>query len=234
MNTPPDTPDSEDPSTWDVEPPEGSTEETSEESAEAEPRAERQVDEEDEEPDPHPAGGKRRKLLGSLVALAVVVLLGCGALFGWNAWKSGSAGAVEEMLSDIGGVDLAEGDCVHLPRGGKNVDFEKAGCGSARSDFRVVELREDSQRCAKESYGALLVNEDVYCMIPDVEVGDCVADLKGETTLLTKVNCADEAAGWRVTGVADVADSEECAAGAMYQTYPEPARTLCFAELSRD
>lgn len=225
MNTPPDTPDSEDSSTWDAQP--------SEEVTEAEARSERQVDEE-EVPDPPPRGGKRGKLFGSLVTLAVVVLLGCGALFGWNAWKSGSLGAVEEMLSDIGGVDLAEGDCVHIPRGGENVDFEQAGCGSARSDFRVVELREDSQKCARQSYGALLVNEDVYCMIPDVEVGDCVTDLGGETTLLTKVNCADEAATWRVTGVADVVDSEECAAGAMYQTYPEPARTLCFAELSRE
>ncbi|PRW61630.1 LppU/SCO3897 family protein [Actinopolyspora mortivallis] len=244
MSTPPQTPDSpEDPSTGDPR--------FTEESSVAEQDAPAQQDSSDreaaDEDTPPPEAGPRTgeddaaeqkrgggKLVPTLVTLGVVVLLGAGALFGWQAWKSGALPDPQEIFADAGGNGIATGDCVDISGQGKDeVDFTKAECGSADSDFHVVQRREGEQQCPQNSYDMLLVGENVYCMVPDAVVGDCVVDLEGEKTLMTKVDCSADRASWRVTKVTDKADSEVCPPGAMYLTYPDPARTLCFAELTQ-
>ncbi|WP_019855679.1 LppU/SCO3897 family protein [Actinopolyspora mortivallis] len=246
MSTPPQTPDSpEDPSTGDPR----FTEESSaaeqdfpgqQDSPEREaageaashPEAESRTDEDDAPAPEQKRGGG--KLVPTLVTLGVVVLLGAGALFGWQAWKSGAVPDPQEIFADTGGNGLATGDCVDISRQEKDeVEFAKAECGSADSDFHVVQRHEGKQQCPQNSYDMLLVGDNSYCMVPDAVVGDCVVDLEGEKTLMTKVDCSADRASWRVTEVADKADSEVCPPGAMYLTYPDPARTLCFAELTR-
>lgn len=131
---------------------------------------------------------------------------------------------------------LGEGDCVNLisPRRAAPI-FVQAPCGSGDSDHVVATSMAGSvPRCPGDAYVQLTMPDGSgYCLMMDVEAGDCV-DLGKASDVETKVSCGDSSAGVKITTAGPSAAGESvCRPDSdRYVRYPDPGRTVCWKTLS--
>ncbi|WP_092628944.1 hypothetical protein [Actinopolyspora mzabensis] len=191
--------------------------------------AEPALEAEEEQPTSEAGEGKARKpLVITLTTLGVAVLLGVLGTFALGPLRSN----ITEAVSGFTGPNLEKGDCIDLVDASlQSFEEEKVACGSQASDYKIVKHLTDESCSDNRAYEVLTIESDVYCMVMDVTVGDCLW-MQDKQHLDTKVDCESENATRNVTKVADKADKAVCAPGSYYAIYPEPARTVCMKEIN--
>src|SRR5699024_4410493 len=124
--------------------------------------------------------------------------------------------------------DIAIGDCVSLAsvRGGHT---ELAECGSADSDYEVVDVREGENPNSCPDFWNNTDAGSTYCLVLDVEVGDCLTPYQGTEELLPlKEDCASPDPVDRISDVTEEADEALCESSDGYYVSARPPQTVCF------
>ncbi|GAA0511341.1 hypothetical protein GCM10011581_01480 [Saccharopolyspora subtropica] len=128
------------------------------------------------------------------------------------------------------GGRIEAGDCMSLAseRGGA---MTAARCGSAESDYQVVEVHEGSNHELCTDTYSNVVDGRTYCIVLDVKVGDCLTSFQeSEEILPLKLDCSK--AEDQVTKVAATDDAENtCDEDEGYYVFSRPARTVCFGDV---
>ncbi|MER7016040.1 hypothetical protein ABT324_31810 [Saccharopolyspora sp. NPDC000359] len=164
-------------------------------------------------PPPQQQGGGGKKALGwvGTVVLAIVVV-GGGAL-----------------IRSFDGGGIAVGECVDVTNPSTTrPEWDKVACGSTESDYKVAKQLDGHATCSSD-YDSLEKRGDyVMCLVPDVEVGDCLT--APMLDLSTKVSCSDPDAAQEVTTVANNTSGDAACTddSEKYLTWNEPPLTMCW------
>ena len=126
------------------------------------------------------------------------------------------------------------GDCVDLTdeSGGR---VAKESCGSADSDYEIVEVVDGTNRDACPQNYSNTYAGSTYCMVLDVKVGDCLTRFnEDEAVLPLKADCADPTTEDQVTKVEPVDKPDGvCLPEEGWYSFSDPARTVCFGDVKR-
>lgn len=199
---------------------------------------------------PPPPPPEKKK--GPIVAIVVVaVLLFAGAGFGVfvltkdkgentaqnqtnrnvsdNTVATGRSEDTAASADGSGAMDAKVGDCIKVNvASATDADVETIDCAKQEATYRVaIREEDDAGECPSEDYvsyteeGRLLL-----CLTLNVSDGECIASTETDDK---RVDCADEAVTYKVSGVFDgVEDEARCDAAAVdVLTYPQPPLTIC-------
>ncbi|MCI2420367.1 hypothetical protein MOQ72_23250 [Saccharopolyspora sp. K220] len=164
---------------------------------------------------PMPPKKSRTGLIITLVSVGAVVLI---------------AGLVTVVLVLVnsGAGRIEAGDCMSLvsERGG---EMSAADCGSAESDYQVMEVHQGQNHDVCQDNYSNVVNDQTYCIVLDVKVGDCMTSFQeSEDVLPLKIDCGR--AEDQVTKVVESSDPESvCQENEGYYVFAN--RTVCFGDV---
>ncbi|MBE9374057.1 hypothetical protein IQ251_06305 [Saccharopolyspora sp. HNM0983] len=124
--------------------------------------------------------------------------------------------------------EIAVGDCVSLAseRGGHT---SLAECGTAESDYEVVDVREGENPNSCPDFWNNVDDGSTYCLVLDVEVGDCLTPFtSSEERLPLKEDCDTTGPVDRVSDITEEADETLCDAADGYYVFARPPLSVCF------
>lgn len=191
-------------------------------------------------PPPPPLPKKSRAgVIAAVAAVAIVVVVG-GGVVGLLAFAvppsptsspTPTSRSVTPSASESAGV-IDVGSCVDVESeyGGAMTDV---ACGSAESDYEVVDVHSgESPSLCPSNYGNTWEGS-TYCMVLDVEVGDCLTSYREEQAAWPlKADCATPGVEDQVTKVVDVDDhTGVCTEQEGWYSFGDPKRTVCFGDV---
>lgn len=162
-------------------------------------------------------------------------VLGCAGLL-----LVGTLLTVGRSFAGMGGGTPEVGDCVAITDDSEDdLAFETTACGTADSDHRVVQAKQNHASCDGD-YSEITQGATSLCLIPDVNTGDCQnvpgtnsAGISIPMGIDTKVPCGDPDADVELVEVTDSTAGESvCPAEAEnYAVFDAPPKTFCFEVL---
>ncbi|WP_243791425.1 hypothetical protein [Saccharopolyspora gloriosae] len=150
------------------------------------------------------------------------------------------AGLLVIVGSSFAGADDGTpevGECVAITDDSKDdLEYETTGCGTAASDHKVAQVRQNYTSCGNGDYSEITQGSTRLCLIPDVAVGDCQR-LPGATSggvsvptgIDTKVPCGSPEADVKIvtsvrSGIGESACPEDTE---NYSAFNDPPKTIC-------
>ncbi|MBB5153845.1 hypothetical protein [Saccharopolyspora phatthalungensis] len=132
------------------------------------------------------------------------------------------------LLAVNSGGRIEAGECMSLASE-KGGEMSAATCGSADSDYKVIEVRQGTSRAVCQNNYSNVIDGKTYCIELDVKVGDCLTSFqRAEEILPLKIDCGK--AEDQVTKVANSTDPES-ACGSNEGYYVFEKRTVCFGDV---
>lgn len=175
-------------------------------------------------PEPVEFSPRTKKVLTAVIGVVLVAVIG------------GVAAIIATRALNPAPPAYAAGDCVKTGGGQFHATVEKADCGDPGAVYEVgLYLDDPDADCPAESYSSYKQtggkqDEFKLCLVLNAAEGDCFSTPTISLGEEKKVDCADDEANRRVTGVVDgTADKAACAPGSVEhaRVYPDPKLTVC-------
>ncbi|MFZ2173421.1 MAG: hypothetical protein WAW17_05185 [Rhodococcus sp. (in: high G+C Gram-positive bacteria)] len=187
--------------------------------------------------------GLVRRLCTTAVALsaAAVLVAGCGSSVTPTAVPE-SSGATPTAIDsrderDVGDIDFQVeiGQCVQLGGTVDDAEIEKAACGSAESNYKVIGKAAQNSQCVTdadsyyyETFGG--VEQGAICLDVDWVVGGCM-DLGGEDPVRIDCGATTAVDAVKVTQIVEGASSvDACSTSVKAYEYEERQFVVCVDE----
>ena len=150
------------------------------------------------------------------------------------------AAALASGCSSAAAADLQAGDCLAVGGPPDRPETTKVGCGSPRSNFRVVRIAPTVEDCFRDidtyysTRSSFTGSGSTICMDVDWVVGGCMSVDPDNDRDPVRVDCGDATVPHRQRAtqiMQRVANVDQCATGLGY-AYAERQFTVCVEDVS--
>ena len=161
----------------------------------------------------------------AVITLVVVMIINVNSRDKADQQRTVPAEQTTSRTSESGSGSVTAGDCIGLldERGG---EMTEETCGTLDSDYQVVKVANGTDRSVCGDDYSNVIDGKTYCIVLDVEVGDCITPYsEASDRIPLKLDCA--VAEDQITRVAPRGEpAQVCGEGDGYYTFAE--KTFCF------